>query len=329
MTQELGRLERVENLREIWPEENVDFTPWLAEEDSLELLGDTIGMELELEATEKNVGPFRADILCKNKRNGSWVLIENQIERTDHKHLGQIFTYGAGLDAITIVWIASKFTEEHRAALDWLNKITDEEFRFFGLEVEAWKIGDSLPAPKFNIIAQPNDWSKLVAHEARKISEEATTKLQAMQILYWQGLVDYIIASRLEWKIRRPYPQSWHAFPIGRNGVHIGAIMNTHKNTIGVELCMENPKTAKQFFNLLAQEKVAIETEIGFELEWKELPTKIASKIIYLITADPKNEDDWVNQHAFLKDMIENFYNVFMHRILALDPSDWNPDASK
>ena len=224
----LGKLETVP-LRKIWKTEDGDFTPWLAEEGSLELLGEAIGMELELETTEQNVGPFRADILCKNKNNGSWVLIENQIEKTDHRHLGQVFTYGAGLDAITIVWIASKFTEEHRAALDWLNKITDEEFRFFGLEVEAWKIGDSLPAPKFNIISQPNDWSKSVSHEARRISEGATTDTQAMQLLYWQTLVDYIKTSGSKLRLRKPYPQSGHVFPIGHNGIHIGAIMDTNK----------------------------------------------------------------------------------------------------
>ncbi|MCA8834778.1 MAG: hypothetical protein K8953_06780 [Proteobacteria bacterium] len=194
MTQKLGRLERVD-LRKVWETEDRGFTPWLAEEGSLELLGEAIGMELELEATEKNVGPFRADILCKNMYDDSWVLIENQLARTDHTHLGQIFTYAAGLDAVTMVWIASKFTEEHRAALDWLNSITDEEFRFFGLEVEAWKIGDSLAAPKFNIISQPNDWSKSVSQGARKISEGATSDTQAMQLLYWQDVVDYLKAS--------------------------------------------------------------------------------------------------------------------------------------
>ena len=149
--QNLGRLEKVE-LRDVWETEDRDFTPWLAKEEHLELLGEVIGIELELEAQEKDVGPFRADILCKNTadESESWVLIENQIEKTDHKHLGQLMPYAAGLQAATIVWVASRFTEEHRAALDWLNKITDDDFKFFGLEVELWKIGNSPAAPKFN-----------------------------------------------------------------------------------------------------------------------------------------------------------------------------------
>ncbi len=120
---DLGKLEKVE-LRDIWETEGQGFTPWLAEEKNLEMLGEAIGIELELEAQEKDVGPFRADILCKNLEDDSLVLIENQIERTDHKHLGQLLTYASGLQSVTIVWIAAKFTEEHRAALDWLNEIS-------------------------------------------------------------------------------------------------------------------------------------------------------------------------------------------------------------
>ena len=131
MTQNLlGRLERVE-LRRIWSSESSDFTPWLAREDNLRLLGETVGIELELEAQEKTVGPFRADILCKDTATDSWVLIENQLERTDHSHLGQLLTYAAGLSAVTVVWVAERFTEEHRAALDWLNERTAERINFF------------------------------------------------------------------------------------------------------------------------------------------------------------------------------------------------------
>ena len=112
----LGRLKKVD-LREVWKTEAQHFTPWLANEENLALLGDTIGLDLECEAVEKNVGPFRADILCKDTANDSWVLIENQVERTDHTHLGQLLTYAAGLKTVTIVWIAQRFTDEHRAAL--------------------------------------------------------------------------------------------------------------------------------------------------------------------------------------------------------------------
>lgn len=147
----LGRLEVVD-LRKVWVSEAGDFTPWLAQEANLSLLADTLGMDLVYEAHEKGVGPFRADIVCTDTADGSKVLIENQLERTDHGHLGQLMTYAAGLDAVTIVWIAERFTEEHRAALDWLNEITGEKISFFGLEIELWKIGTSPMAPKLSLI---------------------------------------------------------------------------------------------------------------------------------------------------------------------------------
>src|SRR5438132_14411087 len=171
----LGRLKKVD-LREVFSSEAGDFTPWLAQEENLSLLGETIGIDLELEAQEKDVGPFRADILCKDTATESWVLVENQLERTDHTHLGQLLTYAAGLQAVTIVWIAPRFTDEHRATLDWLNEITDDRFNFFGLEIELWRIGTSPVAPKFNVVSQPNDWSKTVAAGAAQVEKESLTE---------------------------------------------------------------------------------------------------------------------------------------------------------
>lgn len=146
----LEQLQRVD-LREAWESESGDFTPWLASAENIALLGDAIGMELEVESQEQSVGKFRADILCRDTANQSWVLIENQLEKTDHGHLGQLIIYAAGLEAATIVWVAAEIRDEHRAALDWLNHITSEQFMFFGLELELWRIGDSLMAPKFKV----------------------------------------------------------------------------------------------------------------------------------------------------------------------------------
>ena len=182
--QTLGRLTPVE-LRDIWSSEASDFTPWRAREENLSVLGEALGVELELEAQEQAVGPFRADILCKEIGSGTWVLIENQLERSDHLHLGQLLTYASGLDAVTIVWIAARFTEEHRSTLDWLKKITDESFRFFGLEVELWRIGESPAAPKFNIVSKPNNWSRSVAQAARAIDDSKLSPTAVMQRAYW------------------------------------------------------------------------------------------------------------------------------------------------
>ncbi len=326
MTQSLGKLERVD-LRTIWAKENTNFTTWLAEEENLALLGETIGMSLALEKTEQEVGSFSADILCKDTHTDSWVVIENQLEKTDHKHLGQVLTYGAGLDAFTMVWVAARFIGEHRAALDWLNRITGENFRFFGLEVEAWKIDDSRPAPKFNIISQPNKWSKSFSRDAQKISDKVLNENEILQLNYWQDLEKYLRDEGSKLNPQSPRPRSWQRLTIGVSGVVIDSVMNTNENKIRVELNIHHSDYSEAYFNLLFEEKEAIENEIGFALEWRELQDKKSSKITIYKGANPKNKKDWGNQHAWLKEMMEVFDNVFGNRVRNINPDDWNaPD---
>jgi hypothetical protein len=327
MDKTLGKLERVE-LRDIWLTEDRDFTPWLAKEENLSILSETIDIELELEAQEKDVGPFRADILCKNTDDDSWVLIENQVERTDHRHLGQLLTYAAGLQTVTIVWVAEKFTEEHRAALDWLNKITDDHFRFFGLEVELWRINDSIPAPKFNVISKPNNWSKSITQAAERISADASTETKGMQLRYWMELAKFLENNHSKLRIRTPRPQHWFSLSIGRSGVKTAALLNTREKRIGVELSLSSEETAKPFFHLLMKEKDAIEKEVGSELVWKELPDKTTSRILLYKQADPTDEANWPEQHAWLRTTLEKFDKVFRERVRKLDASDWESEAA-
>ncbi|MCY4187686.1 MAG: hypothetical protein OXD30_04305 [Bryobacterales bacterium] len=209
----LGRLERVE-LQSIWENEAQNFTPWLATEENLSILAGTLHMELELEAQETSVGQFRADILCKNTDDGSWVVIENQLKPTDHKHLGQILTYAAGLHAVTICWIAESFAEEHRATLDWLNEISDETFQFFGLEIELWKIGDSSPAPKFNVVSKPNEWIRSVA-EQESPRRKNLTLTNLNQEKFWSELMKRLKDTKSSIQAKKPQPQhqtSLHRF---------------------------------------------------------------------------------------------------------------------
>jgi hypothetical protein len=224
--QPLGRLERVD-LRDIWVSEATSFTPWLARPENMAVLAETLDMDLEVEALERAVGSFRADILCKDLGTDRWVLIENQLERTDHTHLGQLLTYASGLEAVTIVWIAARFTEEHRSTLDWLNKITNDSFRFFGLEVELWRIGASPAAPKFNIISKPNEWSHSVAQAARAIDGAELSETRVMQRQYWGALnlVLDTVGGPLRGN-RKPQPQSWMGYGIGRSDFNLGGAMN-------------------------------------------------------------------------------------------------------
>ena len=155
----IGKLQRVE-LRDVWPHEEYDFSAWLAEDENLEFLSDSIGIDISLIEKESKIGGYSADIYAEEEGTGKKIIIENQLEDTNHDHLGKIITYASGKDASYVIWIVKHARDEHRRAIEWLNEHTDSEIRFFLLEIELWRIGTSEPAPKFNIVEQPNDWAK-------------------------------------------------------------------------------------------------------------------------------------------------------------------------
>lgn len=212
-TPSLGRLESVDP-RVCWGSEPADFTPWLAESENLGLLAETLGLPgLQLEGVEVQVGPYRADILCRSVDAHGYVLIENQLARTDHSHLGQILTYAAGLDAATLVWISPHFTEEHRAALDWLNRITGEEHHFFGVQLELWRItGSERMAPRFHMVARPNDWEKSVRTTVRA----ATAELSEARRGFWSELREDLAHHGLPVDVPGDVSGNWVNLPGGR-----------------------------------------------------------------------------------------------------------------
>ena len=324
----MARLERLIKvpLREFWEGEASDFTPWLADEENISLLGETIGVELEVEAQERNVGPFRADILCKDIVTDDWVLIENQLERTDHTHLGQLLTYAAGLEAVTVVWIAERFTDEHRAALDWLNEITAEELSFFGLEIELWRIGDSPMAPKFNVVSHPNDWKKGVSPSPRN----DLTPTQQLYLEYWTGLRDLLEQRNGVIKPVKPLPRNWMGFGVGRSRFRLDASASIRGKWICAGLTLRG-SDAKSHFNVLKRERINIETAIGAELEWEERPEQKRS-YISLSPADETDleaHQDWNRQHEWLCEKLEAFHRVFSPRVKGLDASDYLPEENE
>ncbi|MCF6175498.1 MAG: DUF4268 domain-containing protein [Victivallaceae bacterium] len=320
MKTDLGLLKQIDDLKEVWRSEAKDFTPWLAEENNLQQLGNTIGLDLELDEIEKNVGPYRADILCREPGTDHFILIENQIEKTDHTHLGQILTYAAGLKAVTIVWIAKRFTDEHRAAIDWLNTITDNDFSFFGLEIELWRIGNSPIAPKFNIVSKPNEWTKgggSVATGSKNLSPTKT-----MQLEYWTKFREYVLQHGTLIRPQKASAQHWMNFSIGRTGFYMYSFMDTQKERVGIRLVMDG-ENAKPYYKLLQQQKKAINKEFGLGLEWQELPNKKNSYIsIYNNSLNPKKKKDWTNQFTYFLEKLEKYHKVFSQRIKSLDIGD-------
>ena len=316
----LAQLQKVD-LREVWKSEPGDFRPWLADPGGLKLLGDTIGVDLELEAQEKDVGSFRADILCKDIADNTWVLIENQLETTDHTHLGQLLTYAAGLDAVTIIWIAKRFTDEHRATLDWLNEVTGKNINIFGLEVELWRIGNSPIAPKFNIVAKPNEWTK------GGIREELTPAKQ-LQLEFWTAFREYVLNQGSVIKPTKALPQYWMNISIGRSYFGMYSFVDTTKPRMGVRLFIAG-LDAKAHFELLRQQRVDIEKEIGEELSWEKKPSKKESSVgLYDTTRNCQDREQWPEQQSFLLDVLERFHRAFAERIKKLDAGDYQPDST-
>ncbi|WP_444779843.1 hypothetical protein [Salinarimonas sp. NSM] len=173
-------------MRTAWANEAASFTPWLA--DNLDRLGDALGLELAIDATEVPVGPYRADIVARETREDTVVLIENQLDPSDHGHLGQILTYLTGLGAQRIVWIAPRFRDEHLSAVRWLNEHTIEPFAFFAVQVSVVRIGDSPLAPLFEVLEKPNDWDREVAVETRAARRDP--EIGARRLAFWTYLVN-------------------------------------------------------------------------------------------------------------------------------------------
>ena len=317
VTSSLGRLEQID-LRSIWTTEDGDFTPWLAQEDNLRLLGDAIGIELELEAQEKAVGPFSADLLCKDTADGSWVLIENQLERTDHTHLGQLITYSAGLQAVTIVWISSRLTEEHRAALDWLNEITTDKFRFFGLGIEVWRIGDSVAAPKFNVVSKPNDWSRHVAMGASQLNRAELSDGKKLQLDLWTAFKAYADEHETLFKSVKPQPQNWLSLGIGKSGFHLSPVASFwdsvnetwQSHELRVELVVDGIN-AKVHFEALEAHREDIEGELNRKLTWNNPSNARMCRIYVRKEVDLNDQAQWPEYIAWLVDELNGFYRVF------------------
>ncbi len=313
---DFGSLERV-NLRDAWAREASQFTPWVAR--NLELLGNAVNLSLELEQIEKPVGSFSADVLCRDTLTSRLVLVENQIERTDHTHLGQTLTYAAGISVSTVIWVASEFREEHRAALDWLNEHTDEDLAFFGLEIEVWRIGDSAMAPKFNVVCRPNDWAKKVHTDA---TGGPLTDTQRAQVDFWTAFVDMARQRQSLVRSGAPGPYNWVGHPVGRTGFVLNSVWSTYRSETkkwGGELREDlvlSTANAKDNYARLLERQSEIDQGLQAhgvteEIRWYNPDNAQLCRVYVRKDATLDNRNDWPNQQAWLLERAEAFLTVF------------------
>jgi hypothetical protein len=283
----LGKLQEID-IKKVWQHEQYDFSKWLASEENIQELGDTLSLSLTDVETEKFVGKYRCDILCKDEITGKVVLVENQLEPTDHDHLGKIITYASGLDASVVVWIVASARQEHASAIEWLNKHTDDDLSFFLIEVHAYKIGDSEPAPQFKIIEQPNDFVKSVKaiSQSSDLSDSERSRLE-----FWTQLNEVLEERGKPFNKRKPTTDHWYSIAMGSSEcqITIDLVNKEHKIRVGVWVT-DN----KELFDKFYANKDQIETDCGCKLKWNRLDNKKASlACTYIQGLDFENTDNY------------------------------------
>jgi hypothetical protein len=292
-------------IREVWPSEATSFTPWLLENEGL--LGDLLGIDISLTRNEEKVGDFSLDLLGENLTNGTTLIVENQLERTDHSHLGQLLTYAGGLEPSTIVWIASDFRDEHRAALDWLNEVTDETTHFFAVVIKAIKIGNSLPAPWLELVAQPNSWSEL-SRRAAHSSEVSEAQLRYES--FWNGFLSKFRPHHEIYQRKRAPRRQYLTLASGVTGIVIGA--NVQKDRVYVDLYFSdsNAEVNKARLEHLAARKDQVESVFGHELSWEDLVNRVACRIGFYGDGGLNDESAWESSQEWLHETVMSFVRV-------------------
>ena len=292
---DLGRLVQETNLRSVWPGEATDFTPWLARPENLDVLEQTVGLSLQVEGTEHGVGPYRADIVCRDQE-GRRVLIENQLEGTDHQHLGQLLTYAGGLDGRVMIWIAKRFTDEHRAAIDWLNSNTRDGVEFFAVEVQLWRIGGSVLAPRFNVVCRPNAWSRTVDKQA------STDGRRERNLKFWKGFIEFVGERWAPFKKRTPSSNYWLDISLGlaRSDIFI-SIWNRWGFESKFSIYLKGDHKSYYFRKLRDNHRELVEevlTPYG-QVEWREVPGQKSATILVTRKMPPDDEAQWTGIYSW------------------------------
>lgn len=295
----VGTLSPVD-VREVWATEAGDFTPWLAE--NAELLGEALGMDLVHEQTEAAVGRYSADLVFREGSTDRVVVVENLFSPSDHDHLGKLIVYAAGLEAGYAVLLAPDFRDEHRAALDWLNSISAEDFGFFGIVLEAWRIGDSPPAPRLRVDVKPNNWSRSV----QSARSAGLTEIQQARLRFWSEFLPAFKEAHPGWtRATAPRTEYWMTFPSARSGLaKYSAAFVAPKRRLRVEVYIDtgDQKTTKRAFDALREKQRQIDQTMGEELDWDRLDERRASRISLYFPGEIRvaDEERWPEARDWL-----------------------------
>jgi len=262
-------------MNQIWQHEERDFTPWLSQ--NIDKLGESLGgLQLQVEQIEVYAGNYQLDILAKEISTNKVVVIENQIYRTDHKHLGQLITYASFFKAEIIIWLSQEITEEHRSAMDWLNNNTNDTLEFYAVEVNLIRIDNSKPALNFILKASPNEWTKSGGNTTTTASTETNERYR----VFFQKLLDELREKYRFTNAKTGQPQSWYSFTSGSKGCIYGcSFARSSKIRAEVYIDTSNQEINKEILKTFETQQEQIELEFGEKLQFEELPNKRASRI--------------------------------------------------
>lgn len=306
-----------QDVREYWEHEADDFTPWLADEvrdEPVSELEDTLGLELEVKQEEKRVGRYSVDILAEVVEDSRNVVIENQLESSDHDHLGKSIAYASGVDADIIVWIAPRFYDEHRDAIQWLNENSREGVDLFAVRLEVWRIGESEPAVRLNPVVEPSEWK-----EKAQRSEDDLTETQELREEYWTAFRDLIEEEDTPLSARKPFPEYYYNLSIGKTGFELLFTIKVSENELGVGLVIQDDAEA---YAELAEDREEIDANFDHKLDWQEPEEtrtgKERSRIILTKDADVTDEERWDGYLEWMLENGEQFHDVFYDRLQQL-----------
>jgi hypothetical protein len=299
----LGRVHFVP-VRDVWPNEASSFTPWLLQNETI--LGDLLGIEVSLVQNESKVGDFSLDLLGTNLSDDTPLIVENQLARTDHSHLGQLLTYAGGLEPSTIVWIATEFRDEHRAALDWLNEVTDEQTHFFGVVVKAIRVDDSAPAPWLELVVKPNEWSELTKRAAQSRNY---TEAEDRYRRFWQSFLHTQRSKHEVFAPKRAIARQWMSLKTGVREAGLG--MNVEPTRIYVDIWFRaSPATNTQRIEHLMKHRELVESTFGATLSWEELEDGRRARIGFYGEGALLEEENWPTYQDWLADTAIRFLRV-------------------
>lgn len=292
----IGKLNEVD-IRNLWKHEQYDFSEWLSQSENIKLLDDVLGLTLTDITKEAYVGSYRCDIFAKDESSGIKVIIENQLEASNHDHLGKIITYASGLDAEVIVWIVKQAKEEHRSAIEWLNNNTNSNVNFFLIELHAYTIENSIPAPFFEVIEKPNEFIK---NSKMNGEQDNLNKSQSERLEFWNRFNEILIDRGKPFNVRKATTDHWYDVALGTSEAHVSINLVNKDSVVCIDLYINDNK---ELFDSLYLKKDIIECDLGFKPIWDRLDNVKASRIKYNIKG--LNYDNHSNYDELMNKVID------------------------